>query len=175
MRIQNWDRTCTIISWRRVGVFSSHVSATARAKENAPNQESVNRNTPPLVVSDQEEFWFADVVFCLLKTGSHMCVCVCDQGGGQGYWQVGRAKGLKRRAWLATWDFSGGKFTSLHERPPSRVRFFCSRKHTHLLPYVVHYCINTVCFSPLHVQYKPCDGVTNVRLFLGQFAWLWTL
>jgi hypothetical protein len=40
--------------------------------------------------------------------------------------------------------------------------------------FFIKYCINTVSFSPLQVNNKPCERAMNVCLFLGLLAWLLT-
>ncbi len=54
-------------------------------------------------------------------------------------------------------------------RPKKGFLCFKIKISTFLLLFPVH---NTVCFSPLQVKNKPCEGAMNVHLFLGVWAWL---
>ncbi len=63
---------------------------------------------------------------------------------------------------------SGWEFTSVF---PPKEGFLCFKIKisTFLLLFPVH---NTVCFSPLQVKNKPCEGAMKVHLFLGVWAYM---
>ncbi len=67
------------------------------------------------------------------------------------------------------------KVCILAQAPPFQVRVFTVWRRTHLLLYIVQYCIDIVYFSPLQVKNKPRYGDMNVHFFLGQLERLQTL
>ncbi len=155
-------KVATVVNWKLSGNFCprchcylldgfklSHLASTSEVLYQTKKNSDV-----PILSSANSKIVSHVCTYSMLVEGWH-------QGKGLCQWLVGKGGSS-----LTAWDWRRGKFAHLHQRSPSQVRFFIFEGPHISLLYIEQYFIDTVYFSPLQVNNKPCEGVMSVQLVL---------